>query len=140
MKCPKCSSPSVVEGKVNGYKRCYNCGYEDITAKFLENGDVIEAGDINIMRIKDVHPLLNPDSKHYNMFDGLESIEVLEAIMTTTELMAWCRGNTYKYRLRLASKEKDGTIMEGVLSDVKKIQTYESYYKYLKDKKNEADN
>jgi len=73
------------------------------------------------------HPLLNPESKHYNMFDGKEAIEILEAIMTTTELMAWCRGNIYKYRLRLGSKDD-------VFKEVKKIQTYEAYYKFLEAK------
>ena len=51
MKCPKCISPSVVEGSTNGYKRCYHCGYEDITSKFLEAGDTIGAGYINIARV-----------------------------------------------------------------------------------------
>ena len=73
------------------------------------------------------HPLLNPDSSHYAMFDGLEAIEILEHIMTPQELMAWCRGNIYKYRLRAGNKG-NGT------SDLTKIRTYEDYYNYLKRK------
>ena len=75
------------------------------------------------------HPLLNENSKHYQMFDGTEAIEILEAIMSTEELMAWCRGNIYKYRLRLGNKDTDTSV-----SDSNKIQTYEAYYKYLKAK------
>jgi hypothetical protein len=73
------------------------------------------------------HPLLNPNSSHYAMFDGLEAITILEQIMTVTELLAWCRGNIYKYRLRIGNKGNGA-------SDLKKIETYEAYYKYLKGK------
>jgi len=102
-----------------GYSLCYDCGLHNLSVAFN--------GDIPSIKIVDTHPLLNPDSKHYNMFDGLESIEILEAVMTTEELMAWCRGNIYKYRLRLGNKDD-------VSKEVKKIQTYEAYYKYLEAK------
>ena len=75
-----------------------------------------------------VHPLLNPNSSHYCMFDGLQAIEILEQLMTPQELMAWCRGNIYKYRLRVGNKDSDG------VSDLAKIETYENYYNYLKDR------
>ena len=132
MKCPSCQSGDVVRAAQSGFTVCYNCGCQELTANFLENGDVIEASELTYeevlaVKIVDTHPLLNPDSNHYNMFDGKESIEILEAIMTTKELMAWCRGNIYKYRLRLAHKDD-------VSKEVRKIQTYEAYYKYLKAK------
>ena len=76
------------------------------------------------------HPLLNPQSSHYTMFDGLEAISILEKLMSISELMAWCRGNIYKYRLRAGNKG-DGA------SDLKKIETYEAYYKYLKERLND---
>jgi len=99
-----------------------------------------EVGELNEMPVNselvlnDEHPLLNSESNHYKMFDGIEAIEALEAIMTKTELMAWCRGNVYKYRLRIASKKQGGSIEKGILSDAKKIATYEAYYKYLKER------
>ncbi len=141
MRCPKCKSGDVV--KSGSYRMtCYNCGNNDLVAKFLEIGDKIKRDDIGIYLCDDkeltyegvmqvnapkVHPLLNPESTHYNMFDDKESIEILEAIMTTTELMAWCRGNVYKYRLRIGNKDNAS-------KEVKKIQTYEAYYRYLKEK------
>jgi len=142
MRCPSCKSEEVVRATQLGFTVCYNCGCQELTANFLEVGDKIKRDDIGIypcddkeltyeetqsIKIVDTHPLLNPDSNHYNMFDGKESIEILEAIMTTKELMAWCRGNIYKYRLRLAHKDD-------VSKEVKKIQTYEAYYKYLEAK------
>ena len=134
MKCPSCQSGDVVRARDSGFTICYNCGCKELTANFVENGDILPVDDVELfyeetqaIKIIDTHPLLNPDSNHYNMFDGLESIEILEAVMTTKELMAWCRGNIYKYRLRLGNKDD-------VSKEVKKIQTYEAYYKYLKAK------
>ncbi len=73
-----------------------------------------------------IHPLLNPDSPHYKMFDDTEAVENLELIMTTQELMGWARGNVYKYRFRIGNKD-DPT------KEVNKILSYEAYYKYLKE-------
>ena len=76
--------------------------------------------------MKDKHPLLNPDSTHYKMFDGEEAIVRLESLMTKLELMAWAKGNIFKYRLRIGNKD-DPT------KEIIKIQGYEAYYKYLED-------
>lgn len=77
------------------------------------------------------HPLKNPESKHYELWLGCESIEVLEATLSIDELIGWCKGNILKYRLRVSKKgdEKDW------LSDLKKIMTYENYLVYLFQKK-----
>ena len=77
--------------------------------------------------MKKNHPLINPESKHYKMFDGRESIELMERLMTTEELMAWCKGNVYKYRLRIGNKDESQ-------KEVTKIRGYEAYYRYLNDK------
>ena len=72
------------------------------------------------------HPLLNPESSHYSMFDGVEAIERMEQMFSREELMAWAKLSAMKYRLRIGRK---GPAAE----DAKKIQTYEAYYKYLKE-------
>lgn len=70
------------------------------------------------------HPLKNPDSKHYELWDGYESIEALEAIMTKEELIGWCKGNILKYRMRIGKKDDPR-------AEVRKIITYEKYLKHL---------
>ena len=70
------------------------------------------------------HPLLNPDSKHYQMIDGVESIERLEQMYTQSELMTWAKITAMKYRMRIGNKD-------GAEKEVGKIKTYEAYYKYL---------
>ena len=82
---------------------------------------------------KDVkqHPLINPDSRHYQMVDGTESILIMENMFTREELMAWAKITSYKYRFRLGKKDDNS-------KDIKKMQTYEVYYNYLKDAINES--
>lgn len=74
------------------------------------------------------HPLKNPESKHYELWEGCESIEVLEATLSIDELIGWCKGNILKYRLRIGHKDDP-------LKEIKKIMTYENYLAYLFQKK-----
>lgn len=71
------------------------------------------------------HPLLNPDSKHYSMIDGVEAIERLEQMYTADELAIWANITAMKYRLRIGKKDD-------ALKELKKIDTFEAYYAYLK--------
>ena len=60
---------------------------------------------------------------------GKESIEVMEAVFTTEELMSWAKITAFKYRMRISRK-----LGESVEKEAKKIQTFEDYYKYLETK------
>lgn len=73
------------------------------------------------------HPLINSDSRHYQMVDGVESISLMESMFTREEMMIWAKITSYKYRFRLGKKDDD-------LKDIKKMKTYEDYYKWLADK------
>lgn len=79
------------------------------------------------------HPLKNPESKHYELWLGFESIEVLEATLSIDELIGWCKGNILKYRLRIGHKDDP-------LKEIKKIRTFENYLAYLFTKKGETQN
>ena len=74
------------------------------------------------------HPLTNPESKHYQMCDGIEAVQRLEEMYTDEELMAWAKITAMKYRLRIGNKDN-------VEKEATKIKTFEDYYKYLKEKK-----
>ena len=74
------------------------------------------------------HPLLNEDSKHYSMFDGIEAIERMEQMFSIDDLMSWAKLTAMKYRLRIGKKDECS-------KEVAKIKTYEEYYVYLKNKK-----
>jgi len=73
------------------------------------------------------NPLINPESTHYQMFDGVESIDRLEEMYSTEELASWAKISAMKYRLRIGHKDD-------VKKEVTKILGFEDYYKYLKGK------
>jgi hypothetical protein len=73
------------------------------------------------------HPLLNPDSKHYQMVDGVEAVLRMEQMYSVEDLMAWCKISAMKYRLRIGNKDD-------VVKEATKIQGYEAYYRYLENK------
>lgn len=70
------------------------------------------------------HPLTSPDSPHYQMVDGIESIERMEQMYSKEDLASWAKITAMKYRLRVGHKDHPQ-------SEVDKIKTYENYYKYL---------
>ena len=74
------------------------------------------------------NPLINPNSTHYQMFDGIEAIERMEQMFTRDELMAWAKVNAMKYRLRVLKKDDP-------LKELVKIRDNEAYYTYLKHQK-----
>ena len=77
------------------------------------------------------HPLLNPDSPHYQLWSGKESIEVIESTLSTEELISGCKFNILKYRLRIGKKDD-------IEKDMQKIKTYEAYLAYLQQKAGHA--
>jgi hypothetical protein len=78
-----------------------------------------------IIEPKPEHPLVNNDSKHYEMIGGFQAIEIMEKMFSKQELMAWAKITSYKYRFRLGKKDDNE-------KDIKKMKTYEQYYEYLK--------
>ena len=70
------------------------------------------------------HPLLNPESnKHYNSSDKT-CIEEMEEIFTVDEMISYCKVNIFKYEFRKDIKGQKE-------SDLKKIETYKNYLKFL---------
>ena len=62
--------------------------------------------------------------KHYEIFPGVEAIEVIAASMTKEEFRGYCKGNMLKYRLRAGNKD-------ALEQDIAKANTYlELYAKY----------
>jgi hypothetical protein len=53
-------------------------------------------------RMSDHNPVTNP--KHYDLFPGQQSIDVIRAALTPEEFSGFCKGNALKYRLRAGEK------------------------------------
>lgn len=67
---------------------------------------------------------------HYQVFPGLESIEVIARSMTEAEFRGFCMGNTLKYRMR-AGKKSD---LASIEKDLAKADFYKELFEQHKGK------
>lgn len=65
------------------------------------------------------NPVKSP--KHYQIFDGIEAIEVIAASMTVEQFKGYCLGNFLKYRLRAGNKD-------ALQQDIDKSNEYKSLF------------
>lgn len=97
-----------------------------------DDGDVMPLDVFDYIEILDegdkehTHPLVNPESKHYEMIGGKQSVEYMELMFTHEEMMSWAKVTAMKYRLRIGNKDEPS-------KEVEKIRGYEAYYKYLEE-------
>lgn len=129
LECPNCGGNNIsTERRPDGDSKC-SCGFSDKTHGFIAVDEKRFFKQEYMLPLASQHPLLNPDSPHYSMVDGIESIERMEQMYTVEELMVWAKITAMKYRLRIGKKDD-------VSKESKKIETYEAYYSYLKGKAN----
>lgn len=70
------------------------------------------------------------EPSHYQVFDGVESIEIIARSMTVSEFRGFCLGNVLKYRLRAGKKSELATMEK----DLKKAAFYQELFDLHKDK------
>ncbi len=63
---------------------------------------------------------------HYNLFEGLEAIQLIAGALTESEFYGYCLGNTLKYRLRAGKKGDDIEI------EIGKADFYQELYTMYK--------
>jgi hypothetical protein len=68
--------------------------------------------------------LKNPKSTYYEVYNGLESIDVIELILTKEELIGALKYNILKYQLRLGKKDN-------IQKEIEKIEDYKQALKKL---------
>lgn len=67
---------------------------------------------------------------HYQVFDGVESIEIIARSMTVSEFRGFCLGNVLKYRLRAGKKSELATMEK----DLNKAAFYQELFDLHKGK------
>jgi len=74
-----------------------------------------------------IHPLINPDSPHYDSIEGLDpAIQRFERDETVKDLMAWAKITKRKY-------DDPGRANKGQQDkDIRKSKTYGDYYEMLR--------
>ena len=59
----------------------------------------------------------NPNSKHYELWENFEAIDVIKLALTDEEYKGFLKGNILKYQLRLGKKDE-------VSKEIEKIEDY----------------
>ena len=71
----------------------------------------------NGSHIEDNNKAKNPNSKHYELWEDFEAIDVIKLVLTDEEYKGFLKGNILKYQLRLGKKDE-------VLKEIEKIEDY----------------
>lgn len=108
---------------------CY--GVDCSVCPFNDNDD----GEMTLGKLREsLKPAVTDDDvrkpSHYQVFDGVESIEIIARSMTVSEFRGFCMGNVLKYRLR-AGKKSELAYLE---KDMAKAGFYNELYEKHKDK------
>ena len=61
----------------------------------------------------------NPNSKHYELWQDLEAIDIIKNTLTKDEYIGFLKGNILKYQLRLGKKDN-------VEKEIEKIKDYQN--------------
>ena len=128
--CYGCGKTLQKETRVNisiNFWECPECGVWSPSQLEPTEEDITFEALLSKQQDEMIHPLINPESEHYSMVDDVNAIIRMEQMYSTEELMVWAKITSMKYRLRIGNKDD-------VLKEAKKIETYEAYYMYLKEK------
>lgn len=112
---------------------CYEVNCTD--CPFYDNND----GEITLGKLREsIKPAVTDDGvrkpSHYQVFDGVESIEIIARSMTVSEFRGFCMGNVLKYRLRAGKKSELATMEK----DLNKAAFYQELFDLHKGKCHES--
>ncbi len=111
-KCQMCGK-TFTAGQGN-YKYCESCkakttppvtitadgGLTKIDPKAAVN---MVAREVKNAHTEEVDMVTHPP--HYKLSNGMESIDVIRAVLTPEEYRGWCKGNSLKYQFRAGKKD-----------------------------------
>lgn len=100
-----------------------------------------DKGNLTMGDVRNLDPRVQPKApttaddgvrkpSHYQVFDGVESIEIIARSMTVSEFRGFCLGNVLKYRLRAGKKSELATMEK----DLKKAAFYQELFDLHKGK------
>lgn len=109
-------------GEVNCYKvSCKDCPL---------NTEVSTLGEVRAM-VSSKAPSADDDGvkqpSHYQLFEGVEAIEVIARSMTQEMFKGYCLGNILKYRLRAGKKSELATLEKDMAKATFYLELYEKH-------------
>lgn len=82
-----------------------------------ENSLVKRIENPNLTTDKNNNKAKNQKSKHYELWEDFEAIDVIKLVLTEEEYRGFLKGNILKYQLRLGKKDE-------VSKEIEKIEDY----------------
>ena len=76
----------------------------------------------NLVTDIDNNKAKNPNSKHYELWENFEAIDVIKLALTDEEYKGFLKGNILKYRLRAGKKNIEN---DNIIKDINKSIDYE---------------
>lgn len=133
-----CKRHSKYIGMVNSWKgvEIYNgevCNKNATDGRQLTYHQIIAIGKLKrmMMQREKAEPELTTDNvknpSHYQLIEGIESIEIIARSMTKEQFKGYCLGNMLKYRLRAGKKD-------ALQQDIEKANFYGELYEMHNDK------
>ena len=96
------------------YRKCWTPHTDTTIWQQVENPDL--ATDKGNNKAK------NPNSKHYELWENFEAIDVIKLALTDEEYKGFLKGNILKYRLRAGKKNIEN---DNIIKDINKSIDYE---------------
>ena len=75
-----------------------------------------------MIKIENDNKAKNPNSKHYELWENFEAIDVIKLALTDEEYKGFLKGNILKYRLRVGKKNIEN---DNIIKDINKSIDYE---------------
>ena len=79
-----------------------------------------------MIKIENDNKAKNPNSKHYELWENFEAIDVIKLVLTEEEYRGFLKGNILKYRLRAGKKNIEN---DNIIKDINKSIDYEKELK-----------
>ena len=102
----------------DNYLKWANKEHNFILTSHLEETDPELFIRTNGTCIEDNNKAKNPNSKHYELWENFEAIDVIKLALTDEEYKGFLKGNILKYQLRLGKKDD-------VSKEIEKIKDYQ---------------
>ena len=105
-KCPRCGNTFTVSK--GNYTYCDDCRGLNILPAPPEKEELTDkrVGQTraDISKTEITEDMVNHPS-HYKLANGMESIDVIRAVLSPEEYKGWCKGNALKYQFRAGKKD-----------------------------------
>lgn len=102
----------------------YNDSMDNYLPKDTVLNDAVDEALKEVSKNEDkLNKVKNPNATHYEIWNGLEAIDIIKNTLSKDEYIGYLKGNILKYQLRVGKKTTD---YEGISKDLEKLKDYQN--------------